>query len=270
MDLGLSNSVAVVAGGSRGMGRAAAESLAAEGARVAVLGRNRSALDQTIDSLLRLGAPDGIGAPTDLTVPHQIDASFRRIAEKWGDVNILINAAGPVDVGIGRFEELDDGEWSATLEIGLLAAVRCIRAALPLMHSADWARIVNISAHSTKRQSVGLVAYTASKAALTSLSKNLSASLAPAGILVNTVSPGSFLSDGMKEYLRSQPPERNIDPDDLVDAMRVIREDFGHPAHLGRAADPNEIGPVIAFLCSQRNSYITGANLNVDGGSDFT
>ena len=252
------------------MGRAAANSLAAECARVAVLGRNRPALDEAVDSLLDRGASDAIGISTDLTAPEQVTRAFRQVEERWGDLNILINAAGPVDVGIGRFEELDDDEWNATLDIGLLAAVRCLRAALPLLRSAEWARIVNISAHSTKRQSVGLVAYTASKAALTSLSKNLSASLAPVGILVNTVSPGSFLSDGMTEYLRSLPPERDVNPDDLVDAMRVIREDFGHPAHLGRAADPEEIGPVIAFLCSQRNSYITGANLNVDGGSDFT
>ena len=125
---------------------------------------------------------------------------------------------------------------------------RCVRAALPLLRTAPWARIVNISAHSTRRQSPGLVAYTASKAALTSLSKNLSLALAPSGILVNTVSPGSFLSEGMKAYLRALPSERQTDPNSLVDAMRIIREDFGHPAHLGRAADPAEIGPLIAFF----------------------
>jgi NAD(P)-dependent dehydrogenase (short-subunit alcohol dehydrogenase family) len=95
-------------------------------------------------------------------------------------------------------------------------------------------------------------------------------SLAPDGILVNTVSPGSFLSEGMKSYLRALPPGRGADPDSLMDAMRIIREDFGHPAHLGRAADPSEIGPLIAFLCSQTNTYITGADINIDGGSDFS
>jgi 3-oxoacyl-[acyl-carrier protein] reductase len=126
-----------------------------------------------------------------------------------------------------------------------------------------------VSAHSTRRQSPDIVAYTAAKAALTSLSKNLSVSLAPEGILVNTVSPGSFLSEGMKGYLRALPPERGVNPDNLWDAMRVIREDFGHPAAMGRAGDPQEIGPVIAFVGSQVNSYMTGADINVDGGSDF-
>ena len=129
---------------------------------------------------------------------------------------------------------------------------------------------MNVSAHSTKRQSSSLVAYTAAKSALTSMSKNLSLSLAPEGILVNTVSPGSFASQGLRDYVASLPAERAADPDDLVDVMRIIEEDFGHPAHLRRAGDPSEIGPVIAFVGSRANSYMTGADINVDGGSDFT
>ncbi len=98
----------------------------------------------------------------------------------------------------------------------------------------------------------------------------LSQSLAPDGILVNTISPGSFLSDALRRYLSSLAPERRVDPNSLEDAMRVIREDFGHPAHLACAGDPAEVGPVIAFLGSRVNSYMTGANVNVDGGSDFS
>ncbi len=136
---------------------------------------------------------------------------------------------------------------------------------------------MNISAYSTRRQSPTLIAYTASKTAMTSMSKNLAQSLAPDGILVNTVSPGSFLSEGMRAYLGAQPPQRGIDPDSLEDAMRVIDEDFGHPAFLPRAGDPHEIGPLIAFLVSQRNTYMTGAEHQrrrrvglLTGGSDST
>ena len=114
------------------------------------------------------------------------------------------------------------------------------------------------------------MAYTAAKAALSSLTKNLSQSLAPEGILVNTVSPGSFLSEGMQGYFPIPPSRTGIDSTSLTDAMRVIAEDFGHPAYLGRAGSPAEIGPVIAFLGSLVNSYMTGADVNVDGGSDFT
>jgi 3-oxoacyl-[acyl-carrier protein] reductase len=151
-----------------------------------------------------------------------------------------------------------------------MSAVRCTRCALPMLRRGQFGRIVNVSAHSTKRQSPLLVAYTAAKAALTSLTKNLSQSLAIDGILVNTVSPGSILSEGLKNYLGSLPPERRVDRDSLVDAMRVIGEDFGHPAHLDRAGDPAEVGRVIVFLGSRANTYMTGANVNVDGGSDFT
>ena len=87
---------------------------------------------------------------------------------------------------------------------------------------------------------------------------------------MNTVSPGTFLSEGLVGYLEALPPERGVDPDNLYDAMRAIGEDFGHPAQMPRAGDPKEIGAVIAFVGSRRNSYMTGANINVDGGSDFT
>lgn len=270
MDLGLAGAAVVVNGGTKGMGRAAAECFAAEGARVCVLARGQVAIDETVAALRDLGSPDALGIPTDLTVRADVDAAFARLGERWGELNVLVNAAGPVDVGVRAFEALDDDEWMATFDIGAMSAVRCVRAALPLLRAAQWARIVNVSAHSTKRQSPNLVAYTASKSAMTSISKNLSLSLAPDGILVNTVSPGSFLSAGLKGYLESLPPERGVDPDSLEDAMRVIKEDFDHPAHLPRAGDPREIGPVIAFVGSRINSYMTGANINVDGGSDFT
>jgi 3-oxoacyl-[acyl-carrier protein] reductase len=269
VDLGLTGAAVVVSGGSKGMGRAAAECLAAEGARVAVLARTAANLDETVVALREAGSPDAVALHADLTKRDEVDAAFEAVRVRWGELHALVNAAGPVEVGIKQFEDLDDDEWVATFDIGTLSAVRCVRAALPLLRAADWARIVNVSAHSTRRQSPSLVAYTASKAAMTSLGKNLAQSLAPERILVNTVSPGSFLSEGMRGYLVAQPPERGIDPDSLTDAMRVIDEDFGHPAFLPRAGDPREIGPLIAFLVSQRNTYMTGADINVDGGSDF-
>ncbi|MDZ7676815.1 MAG: SDR family oxidoreductase [Acidimicrobiales bacterium] len=269
MDLGLAGAAVVVSGGSKGMGRAAAERFAADGARVGVLARGQAAIDDTVETLRALGAAEAIGLTADLTDRASIESAFAEVGEQWGELNTLVNAAGPVEVGVASFDDLDDDEWLATFDIGTLSAVRCVRAALPLLRAADWARIVNISAHSTRRQSPHLPAYTASKAALTSVSKNLSQSLAPHGILVNTVSPGSFASPGLRGYVEALPPERNADPDDLFDIMRIIEEDFGHPAHLGRAADPSEIGPVIAFVGSRTNSYMTGADVNVDGGSDF-
>lgn len=269
MDLGWRDATAVVSGGTKGMGRAAAETIAAEGARVAVLARGKPDLDATVDALRAAGAADAIGLQANLLDRDEVEAAFAVVGERWGRLNALVNSAGPVDVGVGRFADLDDDQWLATFDIGTVSAVRCVRAALPLMRAAEWARVVNVSAHSTRRQSPDIVAYTAAKAALTSLTKNLSLSLAPDGILVNTVSPGSFLSAGLQAYLDRLPAERRVEPGDLHGAMRVIAEDFGHPSHLGRAGDPAEIGPVVAFVASRANTYMTGANINVDGGSDF-
>jgi 3-oxoacyl-[acyl-carrier protein] reductase len=270
VDLGLGGAAVVINGGSKGMGRAAAEVMAAEGARIAVLARGAANLADTASALRGLGSPEVLDISADLTDRGQVDAAFAVIGERWGEINVLVNAAGPVDIGVGRrFDELDDSEWLATFDIGTLSAARCARAALPWLRRAGWARIVNVSAHSVRRQSAGLVAYTAAKAALTSFSKNLSLTLAPDGILVNTISPGSFLSEGLKGYLQALPPDRRPDPGDLRGVMQIIAEDFGHPANLGRAALPAEIGPVIAFVGSQANTYMTGADINVDGGSDF-
>src|SRR5689334_19395779 len=164
MDLGLGDATAVVSGGTKGMGRAAAECLAAEGAKVAVLARTQAAIDATVDAMRAAGSPDAVGIPTDLLSASAVRAAFAQLRERWGSLNVLVNAAGPVDVGIAGFESLDDEEWMATFDIGTMSAVRCVREALPLLRSASWARIVNVSAHSTKRQSPEIVAYTAAKA----------------------------------------------------------------------------------------------------------
>jgi len=147
-----------------------------------------------------------------------------------------------------------------------MGMVHCVRSALPLLRKATWARIVNFSAHSTQRQTVILPAYTAAKAALTSISKNLSLLLAKDEIMVNVVSPGSIASEALRGWAESV----GVDGSDPYALMAAIDKHFGHPAHLPRAGQPEEIGPVVAFLASKRNSYMTGANINVDGGSDFT
>jgi 3-oxoacyl-[acyl-carrier protein] reductase len=269
MDLGLAGAAVCVQGGTKGMGRAAARCFASDGARVVVLARDRAGLDETARELSRLGSPDALGIEVDLAAPASIDAAFAEIGGRWGEINTLVNAAGP-GASQATFEAIADDEWLAAFEIGALSAVRCTRAALPLLRKAAWARVVNVSAHSTKRQSERLAAYTAAKSAMTSISKNMSLVLAKEEILVNTVSPGSFASPTFKAAMRRLPAERGLDPDDLYHCMRWIAEDFGHPAHLPRAGDPSEIGPVIAFVGSRANSYMTGANINVDGGSDFT
>jgi 3-oxoacyl-[acyl-carrier protein] reductase len=267
MDLGLRDAAAVVTGGSSGMGRAAAECLAEDGARVAVFARRRAELDETVKALLELGSPDAVGLSVDVGDPAAVESAFAEVGARWGALNILINTVGPGDTG--TIDTLPGAGWQRSLELGLMSVVRCTRVALPWIRKAEWGRIVNVSAHSTKRQTPTLIAYTAAKSALTSVSKNLAKTLARENILVNTVSPGTFLSGGVKSWLQGMAKQRGIDPTSLEDLNRIIAEDFGEPSDLGRAGLPAEIGAVIAFLASRRNSYMTGANVNVDGGSDF-
>jgi len=266
MDLGFTGATAAVTGGTKGMGRAIAQDLANEGARVAVLARGKEALDEAVEGLRRAGSPDPVGLAVDVGDREQVEAAFRQLGERWGHLNALINTVGP---GAGRLENLSDDDWAAAFRIGTMAAVNCVRAALPLLRAAEWGRIVNFSAHSIQRQSPMLVAYTASKAAVTSISKNLAKSLAPDGILVNTVSPGSIVTAAFTESLRPVMEAKGLDPADPVDVMRWIDEVFHQPADLGRAGLAEEVAAVAVFLASRRNGYCTGANVNVDGGSDF-
>jgi 3-oxoacyl-[acyl-carrier protein] reductase len=235
---------------------------------VAVFARRKAELDETVAALRERGSPDPLGLSVDVSDPAAIEAAFAEAGARWGALNILVNTVGPGDTG--TIDTLSDEGWGRSLELGLMSAVRCTRAALPWLRRAEWGRIVNVSAHSTKRQAPTLIAYTAAKSALTSMSKNLARTLAKENILVNTVSPGTFLSGGVKAWLEGMAKKRGIDPNSLADLNRIIAEDFGEPSDLGRAGLPHEIGAVIAFLASRRNSYMTGANVNVDGGSDFT
>ncbi|KUH82881.1 SDR family oxidoreductase [Mycobacterium sp. IS-1556] len=265
MDLGLKDATAVVVGGGRGMGFATARCLAEDGARVAVVGRTPDVLDDAATALTELGSPDAVALTADTTDIDQVQRVFDEVGKRWdGGLNILINAVGPD--AVGTFEDLTDEQWRNAFDGGVMGMVHCVRSALPLLRTADWARIVNFSAHSTQRQSVILPAYTAAKAALTSVSKNLSLLLAKDEILVNVVSPGSIASEALIGWAESV----GVDGNDPYALMAAIGEHFGHPAHLPRAGLPHEIAPVVAFLASRRNSYMTGANVNVDGGSDFT
>ena len=265
MDLGFTDATAVIVGGGRGMGLATARCLAADGARVAVVGRRAEVLEAAAAELRQCGSPEAVAVVADISDADQVERAFSDIGQRWdGELNVLINTVGPG--AAGSFEELTDDQWRAAVDDGAMGMVRCVRAALPLLRKAQWARIVNFSAHSTQRQSTRLPAYTAAKAMVNSVSKNLSLLLAPDEILVNVVSPGSISSEALLGWAESV----GVDGSDPYRLMAAIDEHFGHPAHLPRAGLPDEIGPVAAFLASRRNSYMTGANVNVDGGSDFT
>ena len=256
--------VSVISGGSAGIGLAVGERLAAAGGRIAVLGRDRERLRRAKGAVAEAGADAVLALSTDATKDDEVAAALREIDATWGEVHALINAVGPS--GAGRFDDLSDEAWMRAFDQGALTAVRCIRHALPLLRRAAWGRIVNITAVSVQHQSTGLIGYTASKAALASITKNLARSLAADGILVNAVAPGPVLTGPIQAAVRAA----HGDPDDRHDAYRVMSERYGSAVDLGRVADPSEVAAVVAFCASAANTYMTGAHLNVDGGSDFS
>jgi len=266
MDLGLAEATAVVTGGSKGMGLAIAQTLAAEGARVAVMARGRAALDAAVDSVRAAGAPDAVGVSVDMSDADSIASGFEAVSQRWGVLNSLVHTIGPGD---GYFEEMNDKQWEDTFALGTMSGVRSIRAALPMLRAAEWARIVTLSAHSIQRQNPRIVAYTASKAALSSVTKNLSKSLAKDGILVNCVCPGTIVTASFTENLKDILAADGLDASDPTDVMTWIDNNFHQPCDLGRAGLPEEIASITAYLASKRNGYVTGATVNVDGGSDF-
>jgi NAD(P)-dependent dehydrogenase (short-subunit alcohol dehydrogenase family) len=266
MDLGLVGSKAVVTGGSKGMGLAIAQTLAAEGASVAVMARDKAALDSAVESLLAAGAPEAVGISVDMADADSIAASFAQVSQRWGQLNSLVHTIGPGD---GYFEEMSDADWDAAFGLGTMSGVRSIRASLPMLRAAEWARIVTLAAHSIQRQNPRIVAYTAAKAALSSVTKNLSKSLAKDGILVNCVCPGTIVTASFTENLKDILASDGLDASDPVHVMKWIEDNFHQPCDLGRAGLPEEIASITTYLASRRNGYVTGATVNVDGGSDF-
>lgn len=273
MDMGLAGAAICISGGSSGLGREAALAFAREGARVVVTGRKADAIENTVGLLKEGGAPDAFGLTVDLRSPASIDAVFAKIAGRWGALNTLVNMAGPSEPsGGGDFTEVPDDRWQYYFDLTIMSAVRCTRAAVPLMRNAGWGRVINISSVSARLGLPMEAPYMAAKGGLNALSKNMAWALAKDGILVNTVTPGVFSSDGTRQYMEMSGVTDRYDPADLSDIWNWMRDVNGgrHGGIIGRVALPDELTPLLLLLGSPRNSYIVGANIPVDGGTDFS
>jgi len=260
MDLGLTGKVAIITGGSEGIGFASALSLAREGARVAIAARRPDVLETAAERIrAETGNPDVVAVPTDARDEAQVRALVQRVVERWGTVNILVNNAGTS--AAAKFENVDDDTWDGDIGLKVYGAIYGVRAVVPHMKESGGGRIINITTPGGKAPGAGSLPTSLARAAGLALTKALSKDYAADNILVNSVCIG-LIKSGQHERRYEAAQERN--PSQSLDAFY---EGMGARVPLGRVGEAAEAGDLVCFLASERASYITGTAVNVDGGT---
>jgi 3-oxoacyl-[acyl-carrier protein] reductase len=256
VDLGLAERVCVVTGSTAGIGLETARILVEEGASVVICGRDPEGVEAAREDV---GAALGVAA--DLSTQSAPGELVAAAESSFGRVDCLVN-----NVGYARqvdFMALTDDDWQASWDVNVMSCVRCIRAVLPGMRERGFGRIVNVSSSAGKRPSTGMPEYSVMKAGMLSLSRLVADLYTKDGILTNAVTPGPTASPAWlgRGGLADQLADRT------GKTREQVLEDIGKGRPLGRLADPVEVAWVIAFLCSDRASYVTGAAWSADGGT---
>jgi len=253
MDLGLEGKVALVTGGSQGIGRASALRLAAEGTRVAIVARGAEALEHTAAALRAVGAKP-LAVQADISRAEDCARAVSEVVAGLGGLDILVNNAGTS--ATGEFEAVSDAAWQADFDLKLFAAVRLARLAIPHMKRAGGGRIINITNIGAKQPRARSMPTTVTRAAGLALTKALSKEYAARGILVNTICIG-LVRAGQHERRAAQ---RGVD-------VETLYAEMAKDIPLGRVGDAAEVANVVAFLASAAASYVTGTSINLDGGT---
>src|SRR6185437_13252158 len=196
------------------IGKAIAEALAAEGARVAITARTGSEVEQVADQLRKAGH-DAIAITADVTNPQDVDRAVIDVAAKFGTIHVLVNNAGGVG-SFAPFDQLSDRDWLSVFELNVMSAVRVTRAVLPYMQRQKWGRIINISSESATQPDAAMPHYNASKAALNNLTKSLSKAYARDGILANTVSPAFIVTPLLEGFMSTTAQQRGISREQAI------------------------------------------------------
>ena len=252
MELGLKGKVAVVTGGTEGIGKATALQLAREGANVEICARTQKALVEVAAQLQKTGS-QSLAVQADMSKVEDIERFMKAVVDKFGRIDILVNNAGTSKRG--TFLELTDAEWEADLELKVFGAIRCTRLAVPHMKKNGGGRIVNITISSAKQPGAGSYPTSVSRAAGLAITKALSKEFAADNILVNTVCIGKIKSGQHERRYKNE----GISADEYYSKA-------AQDIPMRRVGEAEEVANVITFLVSDAASYVTGTSVNLDGG----
>ena len=257
MDLGLQGKVAIITGGSEGIGRAAAQSLGREGARVVVCGRRVDVLERAAADVAEATGAEIVAVPADVSQAADVTRLVQTTIDRFGRLDILVNNAGRSRAL--PFEDATDDEWQADLDLKLFAALRGIRAAVPHLRAGGGGSIVNILNLGAKAPGPRSMPTSVSRAAGLAMTKALSKEFASDNIRVNGILIGLIRSGQHERTWQRQGGEGTMDE-------FYVRQAANAGIPLGRVGDASEVGDLIAFLCSSRATYISGVAINMDGG----
>ena len=257
MELGISGRVALVTGGSKGIGRAIAAGLASEGCRIAIAARGAEALREARDSLAAKGA-DVLILPADLTEPDAPRRVVEGVTARFGRLDILVNNAGAIRGG--DFLATPAEQWADDWRLKVLGYVRMAQSAIPVMRSGRWGRIVNVIGAAARNPATTYMAGGIANAGLINFTRALADLAAADGILVNAVSPGATATERW-DRLVAQQAEAQGRP------VEALRAEVARKQPLGRIGRPEDIADVVVFLASERAGFLTGASITVDGGA---
>jgi 3-oxoacyl-[acyl-carrier protein] reductase len=253
MDLKLTNKVAIVLAASKGLGKAIATALSAEGAKVIIGSRDIDELIKTAAEITAQTGNEVVAMAIDVSDGEALTSFIDQAAAKFGRIDILLNNAGgpPFD----KFENLDDAQWQKAFDLNLMSFVRASRQVLPHMQKVGGGRIINIISGSVKSVLNLSVLSTSMRMGVVGMAKMLADEFGPYNITVNNVAPGLILTDRIKHTL-----PKDVDPDQAI-------KDKAKAIPLGRIGKPEELAALVAFLASEQAAYISGATIQVDGGA---